>query len=295
MRDTTKAHIAVLCTNLFFAINYSMVKLISPSLVKPFALNLLRVGISLILFWVVWSFGKTSAKIQRKDWPRFIWCAITGVAINQMLFVKGLTLTSTIHASLLTLVTPLLVTLFALWVLKEQFTLYKALGIALGIGGSVLLVLQKEAGHQASDYLLGDVLILINATSYAVYFIIVKPLMKEYSPLHVIRWIFTLGFFMILPFGWQQTIQIDWGSFQWQHFAALFAIAVTGTFLAYYFNIYGIQHIGAGATGSYIYTQPVFAVLIAIIFLGEPFSWQKALSACLIFAGVYLVSFRKKS
>jgi drug/metabolite transporter (DMT)-like permease len=119
--------------------------------------------------------------------------------------------------------------------------------------------------------------------------------MKEYSPLHVIRWIFTLGFFMILPFGWQQTMQIAWAAFQWQHVAALFAVAVTGTFLAYYFNIYGIQHIGAGATGSYIYTQPVFAVLIAIIFLGEPFSWQKALSACLIFGGVYLVSFRKKN
>jgi drug/metabolite transporter (DMT)-like permease len=217
------------------------------------------------------------------------------VALNQMLFIKGLTLTSTIHASLLSLVTPLLVTLFAFWVLKEQFTIYKALGLALGIGGSVLLILQKEGGHQASDYLLGDVLILINAISYAIYFIIVKPLMKEYSPLHVIRWVFTLGFFMILPFAWQPTSQIDWSAFQWQHFAALFAVTVTGTFLAYYFNIYGIQHIGAGATGSYIYTQPVFAVLIAILFLGEPFSWQKALSAFLIFAVVYLVSFRKKS
>lgn len=288
-----KAHLAVLGTNLFFSINYSLVKFISPSLVKPFALNILRAGLSVVPFWIVWLFGNTPAKIYKKDWAGFFWCALTGVAINQMLFIKGLTLTSTIHAALLTLATPLLVTIFALWVLKEKFTIFKALGLSLGIGGSVLLILQKEAGHQATDYLTGDVLILINAIAYAIYFILVKPLMQTYSPLHVIRWVFTIGFLMMLPFGWQQTAEINWGLFQWQHYAALFAIVIPGTFLAYYFNAYGIQHIGAGATGSYIYTQPVFAVLIAIIFLSESFSWQKAVAACLIFGGVYLVSFRK--
>jgi drug/metabolite transporter (DMT)-like permease len=293
MKATTKAHIAVLCTNLFFGANYSLVKMISPTLVKPFALNLLRVGLSLVLFWGAWMFGNTSAKIRKKDWGRFLWCGLTGVAINQMLFIKGLTLTSTIHASLLSLVTPLLVTLFALWVLKERFTIFKAAGLALGIGGSVFLILQKEAGQHASNYLLGDILIIVNAVSYAIYFILVKPLMQHYSPLHVIRWVFTIGFFMILPFGWQQTAQIDWASFQWQHYTALFGVVVTGTFLAYYFNAYGIQHIGAGNAGSYIYTQPVFSVIIATIILGESLTWQKVVAACLIFAGVYLVSLRK--
>ncbi|HEY0067633.1 MAG TPA: DMT family transporter, partial [Flavisolibacter sp.] len=129
-----KAHTAVLGTNIFFAANYSMVKLISPVPVGPFAVNLLRVGLSLGLFWLVWLFGKTPAGIRKKDWGRFFLCALSGVAINQLLFIKGLTMTSTVHASLLILATPLLVTVFALWVLKEQFTLYKASGLALGIG-----------------------------------------------------------------------------------------------------------------------------------------------------------------
>jgi len=239
-------------------------------------------------------FGKSNAGIRKKDIGRFLLCGLTGVAINQMLFVKGLTMTSTIHASLLMLVTPLLVTLFALWVLKEQFTLFKAAGLALGIGGAVFLVLQKEAGHHASDYLLGDILILVNAISYSAYFILVKPLMQHYSPLHVVRWIFTIGFFMVLPFGWQEVQQASWQQFHWEDYTALAAIIFTGTFLAYYFNAYGIQHIGAGATGTYIYTQPVFAVLIAILFVGESFSWQKGLSAVLIFAGVFLVNLKTR-
>ena len=293
MKTTTKAHLAVMGTNLFFAANFSLIKFISPSLIKPIGLNVVRVGLSLVFFWLASLTEKNTPSIRKKDLGRFILCGATGVALNQMLFLKGLTMTSTVHASLLMLVTPILVTIFALWVLKEHFTIYKAVGLALGIGGAALLVLQKQNSGQGNDYLWGDILIIINATSYSAYFILVKPLMKHYSPLHVIRWVFSFGFLMILPFGFQDTINIDWNLFEWQHYAALFTIIFFGTFLGYFFNAYGIQHIGAGNAGSYIYTQPVFAVLIAIVLLGETMSWDKVLAGLLIFAGVFLVSKKK--
>jgi drug/metabolite transporter (DMT)-like permease len=288
-----RAHTAVLLTNIFFAGNYSLVKFISPAYIGPYGLNVLRVVISLLCFWTVWAFGKTNAGIQHKDWGRFILCAITGVAINQMLFIKGLTLTSTIHAALLILVTPIVVTLFALWVLKERFTIFKALGLSLGIGGAVFLILQRESGQHASNYLLGDILIVINAVAYSIYFILVKPLMQRYSPLHVTRWVFTIGLFMLLPFGWHQTAAIEWRTFQWPQLAALFYISVCGTFLAYFLTAYGLQKLGASVTGAYIYTQPVFAVVIAMLFLNEEMTWQKVLAALLIFTGVYFVNLKR--
>jgi drug/metabolite transporter (DMT)-like permease len=295
LKSETKAHIAVLSTNLFFAINFSLVKFISPALVKPFAVNILRVGISLILFWLLWTMGGTKPHIKRKHWPRFFLCGLTGIAINQMFFIKGLTYTSAIHASLLILLTPLLITVFAFWALKEKFTAAKAIGLAAGIGGSVLLILSKEQSLSASNYLLGDLLIIINAISYTVYFIIVKPLMREYPPIHVIRWVFTFGMILILPFGWNEFITIPWETFEWVHFLSLFFIVIAGTFLAYFFNIYGIQHIGAGTTGSYIYTQPVFATFIAVIFFHEELTPAKIAAGLLIFVGVFLVSFKKES
>ena len=295
MKTTTKGHLAVLGTNVFFSINYSLIKLISPSMLGPYAVNLMRVGISIVLFWTMWLFGETPAGISKKDIGRFVLCAITGIAINQMLFVKGLTLTSTIHASLLTLATPILVTFFALWLLKERMGMTKAAGLALGLGGSIFLILQKEGSHNASDYLLGDMLILCNAISYSIYFILVKPLMKNYSPLHVIRWVFTLGLFMILPFCWKQTAAINWSNWQWYHYVALFMVTVPGTFLAYYFNAYGIKTIGPGTTGTYIYTQPLFVVIIATVFLHEVLTIEKMLAGLCIIAGVFLVGYRSRT
>ena len=267
-----------------------MVKYISPSLIGPYGVNILRVGISLILFWTIWLFGKTAIGIQKKHLPRFLLCGFTGVAANQMLFIKGLTMTSTIHASLLMLCTPLLITLFAFWVLKEKITLFKAAGLALGIGGALLLILSKEKAGNNTASLSGDILIILNAIFYTIYFMLVKPLMKAYPPLHVIRWVFTFGFIMILPFGWMQFSSIQWSQFEASHFISLSFIVICGTFLAYFFTVYGLQHLGAGVTGAYIYTQPIFAAIVATVVLHEQFTLQKILSGVMIFAGVFLVS-----
>jgi drug/metabolite transporter (DMT)-like permease len=295
MKPETRAHIAVLSTNLFFAVNFSLVKYVSPAFIKPYALNILRVGVSLILFWLLWTMSDIKPHINKKHWPRFFLCGLTGIAINQMFFIKGLTFTSAIHASLLILLTPILITVFAFAVLKEKVTFIKALGLASGIGGAVLLIISKEQSTKATNYLLGDLLIIINAISYTIYFIIVKPLMAEYPPLHVVRWVFTFGFFMILPFGWNEFFSIRWEQLAWSHYTAIAFIVIFGTFLAYFFNIYGIRHLGAGTTGAYIYTQPVFASIIAILFFHEQLTSSKLIAAAMIFLGVFMVSFKRGS
>jgi len=183
---------------------------------------------------------QAKAGIKKEHLVRFLLCGLTGVAVNQMLFIKGLTMTSTIHASLLMLCTPLL--------------------------------------------------IVLNAIAYTLFFILVKPLMSEYPPLHVIRWVFSFGFIMILPFGWMQFSSIQWSLFEWSHIVSLVSIVLFGTFLAYLFNAYGLQKLGAGITGSYIYTQPVFTAVIAILFLHEHFTIEKLAAGLMIFAGVFLVS-----
>jgi drug/metabolite transporter (DMT)-like permease len=291
--NALKAHLAVLATNLFFAANFSFVKLISPHPVTPIALNVLRLLFSLVLFWLLWLLARDKQGLQKKHIGRFILCGITGVAINQTFFIKGLTLTSTVHASLLIMVTPLLISLFAVWILGEKLTGIKALGLLLGIGGAALLVLSKQASS-GTNPLLGDVLILINAISYAAYYILVKPLMQVYSSLHVVRWVFTFGLLLVLPLGWTDTTSIDWSAFDAKGIAALLFVVFAGTFLAYVFTAYGIRHLGAAIAGSYIYTQPVFAVAIAAFVLGETVTWHKALSAILIFAGVWLVGRKAK-
>jgi len=244
----------------------------------------------MILFWLLFLAKPVNVKIAKQDIKRFLLCAVTGVAINQLLFLKGLSLTYSIHASLLMLTTPILIVFIAAWILRERLSMVKLIGLALGIGGAAVLVLGKENSGEGNDILFGDILVLINAVSYTFYFVLVKPLMLRYDPIVIIRWIFSFGFFLVLPFGWVEFTQIQWTHFTAIDYTCMALVVLTGTFLAYLFNVYGIKILGASIAGFYIYTQPVFAALIAMIFLKEPLSLYKIIAALLIFAGVFLAN-----
>lgn len=293
MTKTTKAHLAVLSANLIFGSAFAVVKTITPQFIEPFALNVVRVLTSFSLFWLLYLMKPSVSRIKKKHLPRFLLCALTGVAINQLLFIKGLSLTTAIHSSLLTLGTPIFITIIAAWVLKEALTFQKLIGLSLGIGGAAMLILVKDQSASGQNILLGDVFIIINAISYAFYLVLVRPLMEYYKPLHVMRWVFTFGTLMILPFGMQQFLHTNWQTFGAGQWLALGFVALFATFIAYLFNVYGLAVIGPSATGAYIYTQPVFAAIIAMIFMGEHFTVTKAIAALCIFSGVYVVN-RKK-
>ena len=247
------------------------------------------------MFWTLWLFAKNKIRLDRKDTGRLILCGLLGVAVNQMLFIKGLTMTTAIHASLLMLCSPILITLLALWILKERITVLKIAGLILGITGSVLLIAGKQNAAQPKNYLTGDILIVLNGISYAFYFVLVKPLMERYTPLQVVRWVFTFGFVMMLPVGWIQFGEIQWQQFTFTYAGVLFFVVLAGTFLAYVFNAYGIRVLGPGVTSAYIYVQLVFAVAIAVLFFNEQLTFQKICAGIMILGGVFLVSLKKKN
>jgi drug/metabolite transporter (DMT)-like permease len=288
LEQRLKAHLAVLGANLIFGVNFSIVKFVTPGLIKPFGLNVVRVLVTTGLLWLMHVWEKPKQPLLKKDIPLFIACALTGIAINQLLFIKGLSITYSIHASLLMLCTPLFITITAFFFLKEKISLPVISGLALGITGAVLLITAKENTGSGANIILGDIMIALNAISYAIYFVLVKPLILRYTPLQVLRWAFTFGTIFILPFGWNQFIEAPWSSFSNMEYAAIAFVVLLATFLGYLMNIYGLSHLQASAAGTYIYSQPIFATAVAVIFLNEEITLVKILSALMIFSGVFL-------
>ncbi len=293
MKQSYRAYSAALIANLIFGSSYAAVKYITPGYIHPFALNFVRVAVTLSLFWILFLFKPGKVKFDRKDLPRFLICALTGIVINQLFFIKGVSLTTVIHSSLLSLGSPIFITIIAAWLLKEGFTLLKGIGLACGVGGASILILMKDQSGTASNMVLGDILVLINAISYAFYLVLVRPLMAKYSGIQVLRWIFTLGAIGILPVGLPYMISTSWVSFDLAHWTVLAYVAIFSTFVAYLLTVQSIQLIGSSATGAFIYTQPVFAAIFAMLFTGEYFTLYKLVAAILIFTGVYLVNSKK--
>lgn len=283
-----KPHLAILGANLIYGVNYSIAKDVMPTFIKPFGFIFCRVLGALILFTLVSSFFKE--KIDKKDFGRLAICGFFGVAANQLMFFYGLNLTNPINAGIIMTANPIMVLLASAFILNTRITYLKIIGLVLGISGALMILLFKKGFSFGSETWVGDLFIFLNATSYAIYLVLVKPLMHKYSPITVIKWVFTFGFLYVIPFGFNQFTEINWTSFTgdiWLKFA--FVIIAT-TFLAYLFNIYGLKRLNPAIVSTYIYLQPLIAALFAIWVGKDSFTWIKFTAAILIFTGVYLVS-----
>ena len=293
------AHGSVLGANIIYGITYSVAKDVMPEYLSPNAFILIRVTGAVLLFWLLARLLKLNESIQNRDWLRLAVAGLFGVAINQLLFFQGLSLTTPINAAIIMTVNPVMVLLMAAIILRNPITLTKSIGIFLGLSGAVLLTTFKQ-GHWvmpsfSHETAVGDFLVLLNATSYAIYLVVVKPIMQKYNPVTVIKWVFTFGWIYVLPFGVMQMGDISWKTMPNIIFMEIGFVVFATTFLAYLFNIYGLQKLNPATVSIYIYFQPFFATVVALIWGSDELSLIKILSATLIFGGVYLVSKRKKS
>lgn len=294
MNTKLKAHLALLGANLIYGASFTVAKTVMPRLIQPYGFIVVRVSFTMLLLWLLFVLKPSDPRIDKQDIKTFLLCAISGIAVNQLMFFKGLSMTFPIHASLLMLTSPILITFIAAFLIRERITPQKILGLLLGIGGALVLVVWGKDVQLNADTVWGDIDVFINAATYAFYLVWVKPLMQKYSPLTVIRWVFTFGWLMVLPFGWKEFTQIPWSAFSFQDGVATGFVVLFTTFFAYLFNTYGLQTLSASTAGAYIYSQPIFAALISVFFYGEHLTGIKILAALFIFSGVYLVGVKRK-
>lgn len=265
--------------------------------VPPSGFIQFRVTGAALLFWLLlpWSGGHRIYKIPRKDVVRLVLSALFGVTINQLFFFHGLSTTTPVNASIMMVSGPIAVLIAGALLVKERITPPKLVGILLGAAGAALLILSGAnyniAGLFDSDVARGNLFVLINASSYAVYLVIVKPLMTNYNALFVIRWVFTFGIFLVLPLGGPDILVIDYSLWDRNILLSVGYVILGTTFLTYLGNILALKTLHPATVGAYIYLQPLIASVLSLFFADEIWRIDMLVGGAAIFIGVYFVSF----
>ncbi|WP_299988201.1 DMT family transporter [uncultured Pontibacter sp.] len=289
MNKQVQVHASLFLVALIYGSNYSIAKEVMPEYVGPFGLILIRV-VSAALFFGIFARLVVKEKIVgRADNIRVILCGVTGVAVNQLCFFAGLNLTAPINAALLMVIVPVVVLVFSALLLRERIGKRKVSGITLACAGAFLLIYTSR-GEQTTGNMWGDLLIILNATSFGLYLVLVKPLMQRYQAITIVSRIFTVGAVLVIPFGWQQLLSPDYSTFPMSIWLAILFMVFAVTIIAYLLNTWALRYANPSLVGAYIYLQPVMAILIAVAVGKDVFTLEKAFYALLIFAGVYLVS-----
>lgn len=301
MNTRAQAHLALLGVNFIYGINYVVAKGLMPGIIGASGFILLRVLGAGALFWLLRALRPEP--VAWSDAGRLALCSLFGVALNQLMFFHGLMRTSPVNASIIMVATPILVLILSGLLIGERVTWRKALGIALGAAGALALIFLKGDGSHSGATVLGDSFILINATSYGIYLVIVKPLMRKYTAVTVMAWCFLMGSLFVAPFGWQEVSAVQWPGLTSATLLAMAFVVVMVTFVAYLLNTWALSKVSPTVVGTYVYLQPLMAVVVTWLFmrvgaerLGLPgnyetaIGWQQALCAAAIFTGVHLVN-----
>jgi drug/metabolite transporter (DMT)-like permease len=291
MNKRTLGLLAALVATLIYGFNHTIAKNVMPTYIQPFGFIFLRVLGAAILFWILSLFFKNQ-KIDRKDWPRILLCSFLGMVINMLAFFKGLELSTPINSSVLITVVPILVFSFSVIILKEKVSLIKMLGISAGFFGALILILYSPvSGYNAPNIPLGNLLFVLNSSTYGLYLIFVKPLVEKYNIITLFRWLFLFGFIMNFPITVQEFSSVDWVNLPLKQAVLPMIYVVVGTtFFTYLLNAYALSTLKASTVSSFVYFQPIVGIVYALTTENDSLTIINVIGMLLIFTGVYLVT-----
>lgn len=291
IKQQRNGHLALLGSNVMWGVMAPISKFVlAGGIVTSMALVDIRIFGGTILFWIASLFIK-SEKVDRKDYIKLFGAGFFSTAFNQICFIKGVSLTSPVDASICTSTLPIWTMILAALFLKEPVTGKKASGVLLGLSGALLLVF-FGGGHKAAgnSNIWGDLLCLLSQVSYSVYLVFFQDVIKKYSPVTLMKWKYTFGALILLPVMLSSFFTVQWDTLPSNQWSALAYILLFGTFLSYLIVPIGQKHLRPTVVAMYNYLQPVTAAAVAILWGLDSFNIVKLIAVVLIFSGVMLVN-----
>lgn len=285
-------HLALIAVQVMFGCS-AVIGKIALQAFPAFSIVGFRVGGGALAFGLLLSLKEKFRLDKPIHYLHFGLCSLFGVILNQILFFSGLALTTATNTSLLAVTIPIFALIVGAILKTDRLTSRKIAGVALASGGVIYLIDPAKASF-TSGTTLGNILIILNCLSYAIYIVISKKLIVRYGALKSIAWIFLPATLVNVPIGAFSLQGVSFAEIETSAWLALAGVVIFPTIFAYYLNVWALTKVEPSIVAIYTYLQPLIGFLFAVFFLGEIFTTRVLIAAALIFAGLYLVTLRRK-
>lgn len=248
-----------------------------------------RVGGAAVLFWLA-SFLGPREHIPVSDILKLAGAALLGIVFNQGLYNIGLSITSPVNASIVTTSMPIFAMVLSFFILKEPITWKKAMGVAIGCCGALILILSSaSAGNAKVGDIRGDLMCIFAQFSFALYLALFNPIIRKYNVFTVNKWMFTWASLLILPFSTWHVTQLPWASFTTATWLEVGYVVVLGTFVSYLLSVVAQGVFRPTVVSVYNYVQPIVSVVVSVAVGMSVFTLPQGVAVLLVFSGVWLV------
>jgi drug/metabolite transporter (DMT)-like permease len=290
-RRVVAGHAALAAVQVFFGVFPVIGTLaFAPGGLSPLAVGAWRIVVgSLAIGGLAFTRFGRRAWPARTDLPLFFAAAMLGVAVNQGLFLVGLSRSTPMNAGLVMTLIPVFTFGIATVVRQERFSALRAVGVAVALAGSLPLLFSGGIGSLGA-YGLGNLLMVANALCYSGYLVLSKVLTRRYPVIVIAAWAYICSLVAVPVFAaGQRLLPEPSATAAWWSLAY---ILVVPTVIAYLLNMFALARVRASTVAVYVYAQPIIAGLTSWIAFGERPTPSMVLAASGLFVGIWLVGRR---
>jgi drug/metabolite transporter (DMT)-like permease len=256
-------------------------------MIEPFTFAFYRYVLSSLVLLGVVRLRDRTPPIEKKDYVKILGLGFLIIPFNQTAYLYGQSLTGAGHGALLFATVPIWIFLGGLIYLKEKFILRRAVGVVLGLIG-VTIIMTSGAIELGTEYLLGDLIILIAVLAWAIYTLVGQPLVIKYGAFRVTAYALASGSAMYFPFGLYRAVVFDYSSATLGAWLTVIYVALGVSVAAYVLWYWLLKYMEATKIAVFNNLMPVIAAGVAFIFLGEPIGWPFIIGGAVVLTGVII-------
>jgi DME family drug/metabolite transporter len=285
MRRPSTVELMLLVVVLLWALNLSVTKYILTHGLHPLSYAVVRYGLAGAIFVALTLYVERTIRVSRRH-GLVLALAAALLFLNQLSFVFALDITTASTIALVLGAIPIFAAIFGLVLGTERpssrFWLAAAMS-ALGVG-----LVAAGAGGEVGNDLWGILLGLSTAATWALYSVVVGPLMRWYSPSRTSAIVLPLAWAGLLVVGLPQTTDQDW-DLGWKIWGLLLFATLGPLVLTNVLWFRSIHRIGANRATLAANLQPFVAAVLAVVLLSEPLGLLQIMGGVLIAAGILVV------
>lgn len=287
-----KGNVEMTVAKIFSGLNQNALRYLLPRWMDAMSGVVLRLGAGALLFWLYgWLNPREKDASTWKDRLQLLLIGIVFVFGYMWCLLKGLSYTTPIDSSIFISLQPIWVFIMALVLKTDRFTFSKAIGMALGVGGALIIVFTSKSSAVASNPLLGDALCLGGSMLYAVYLVLSKRYLRRLSDATVSKWTFLGGVLpaivLVMVSGWSAPV-LKTAVFSLPFLVLLFVL-IFPSFISYLLQDMALKDISATSVAMYGDLILVVSAIASYIFHQDIFSWWQILSIAMVLVSVYMV------
>lgn len=264
------------------------------AIIEPFTFAFFRFMLASSLLLILTRLKKYDLPIDRRDYWRIFLLGVLIIPLNQTLFLLGQSMTAAGHGAFIFVTTPMLIFVLALIHLREQYSHRRLIGAIVALAGVAAIMLSGDI-EVRRRYLMGDLIIFVSVIAWAYYTIIGKPLVRKYGALRITAYALASGSTLYFPFGLYHALRFDYSVVTLAAWGSVVYMAVGLSLVVYVLWYWVLKYMEASRIAIFHNVQPVFATIIAALWLGEQLTGVFLVGGLVVLTGVLIAESKRSS